>query len=201
MFASIVVASMATSHASSYENNFLSDNILYGVEIGWGQTLDIPTCKNCPPPRQSQQFVSLITSYEKNLTGLTNQRSPLPGAWFWRIELGLATIMGDDATDGDRHLINLSPLMLQYRSFELEKNWHLKFLGGIGFGLTNWTDFGGQPLNSDSQFLVHAGVGIEFPNKETSYSIDYRLLHISNGGSGIPNIGINAHIISLTIPF
>ena len=65
----------------------------------------------------------------------------------------------------------------------------------------NWKDFGGQPLNAENQFLVHLGAGIESSNTQRPYSIDYRLLHVSNGGSDNPNIGINAHVVSITIPF
>ncbi|MBL09455.1 MAG: hypothetical protein CL402_02885 [Acidiferrobacteraceae bacterium] len=170
----------------------------FGFEIGVGQTADIPACSNCPPPRRSHRFISLLGVYERPI-----QHQLVDGArgqLSWRMEAGLATI-----TDGNEneqsYLINLSPLMVQYRTHSPNKSWSQKLLGGIGFGRTNWKDFGGKPLNSASQFLVHIGAGLEFQRATKPYSLDYRLLHVSNGGSGSPNIGINAHVISITIPF
>ena len=193
--------SAVTSHAGNFDKRFTLGHTSYGFEVGLGQTVDIPACSNCPPPRTSHRFFSLITSYERNLTGLPVEQSPRHGALFWRIEGGLAVITDDDAADGNPYLINFSPLMVQYRLFTPDRNWNPKFLGGLGFTLTNWKDFGGQPLNSESQFMVHLGAGIEFSDTERPYSINYRLLHISNGGSGNPNIGINAHVVSITVPF
>ena len=111
-------------------------------------------------------------------------------------------VIGDDRTANETlRLINFSPLMVQYRLFAPDRTWNPKFLGGVGFALTNWKDFGEQPLNAEPQFLVHLGAGIESSSAQGSYSIDYRLLHVSNGGSDDPNIGINAHLVSITIPF
>lgn len=170
----------------------------FGFEIGVGQTADIPACSNCPLPRRSHRFISLLGVYERPIQ---NQLVDGAGGQLsWRMEAGLATIT-DDNTNEQPYLINLSPLMVQYRTHTPNRSWNPKFLGGIGFGRTNWKDFGGKPLNSASQFLVHIGASLEFQRATKPYSIDYRLLHVSNGGSGSPNIGINAHVISITIPF
>jgi hypothetical protein len=193
--------STATTHAGDFHQRFALGHESYGFEVGLGQTADIPACSNCPPPRTSHRFFSFLTSYERNLTGLTAKRSPWHGALFWRIEGGAAVIADDPSTNEHRHLINFSPLMMEYRLFVPDRKWNPKVLGGVGFALTNWRDFGGQPLNAERQFLVHLGAGIEYSSAQRSYSIDYRLLHISNGGSDIPNIGINAHVVSITIPF
>jgi hypothetical protein len=195
----LISMSTATSHAGDIDDRFALNHASYGFEVGLGQTADIPACSNCPLPRTSHQFLSIVASYERNLTGLTAERSPWHGALFWRIEGGAAVI--EDDTNENQHLINFSPLMFQYRLFAPDRGWNPKFLGGVGFTLTNWNDFGGQPLNSERQFLVHLGAGIESSSAPGSYSIDYRLLHVSNGGSDDPNIGINAHVFSIAIPF
>jgi hypothetical protein len=191
----------ATTHAGEFDNHFSLNHTAYGFEMGLGQTADIPACSNCPPPRTSHRFLSLLTSYERNLTGLTAEGSPWHGALFWRIEGGVAVITDDPNAHENLRLINFSPLMLQYRLFTPDRTWNPKFLGGVGFALTNWRDFGEQPLNAEHQFLVHLGAGIESLSTHGSFSIDYRLLHVSNGGSDNPNIGINAHVVSITIPF
>jgi len=177
------------------------DESSYGLDVGLGQTADIPACGNCPAPRTNHRFVSLIVNFERLLSDLMVGESESQGALFWRAEAGLATIIDNPATETNSYLINFSPLMIQYRIQSPQRAWNPKFLGGVGFARTNWKDFGGKSLNSKSQFLVHLGAGIEFSREGKPYSIDYRLLHVSNGGSGNPNIGINAHVISLEIPF
>ena len=191
------MAVVTTTHAVDVNQRFAAKHGSYNLEVGFGQTADIPACSNCPPPRTSHRFLSLLSSYERNLTELTAGY----GALFWRIEGGVAVIPDDPNANKTQRLINFSPLMVQYRLFALDRAWNPKFLGGVGFALTNWKDFGGQPLNAEPQFLVHLGAGIESSSGQGSYSIDYRLLHVSNGGSDDPNIGINAHLFSITIPF
>lgn len=193
--------STVTTHASDFDKRFALNHASYGFEVGFGQTADIPACSNCPSPRMSHRTFSLLTSYERNLTGLTVGQSPWSGAWFWRVEGGMAVITDNGGEIGRQRLINFSPFMVQYRLFTPDKYWNPKFLGGLGFALTNWRDFGGQPLNSERQFLIHLGAGIEFSGAARPYSIDYRLIHVSNGGLGDPNIGINAHSFSIAIPF
>lgn len=197
----LIGMSTTTTHAGDIDKRLALNHASYGFEVGLGQTADIPACSNCPPPRTSHRFFSLVTSYERNLTEFTAEQSSRHGALFWRIEGGVAVITDDPGANETQHLISFSPLMVQYRLFAPDRAWNPKFLGGVGFALTNWKDFGGQPLNSEHQFLVHLGAGIEFSRTQGSYSIDYRLLHVSNGGSGDPNIGINAHIFSISIPF
>jgi len=201
LFALVIGMNVVVTHASDFNKRSTFNHVSYGFEVGLGQTADIPACSNCPPPRTSHRFLSLLTSYERNLTGLTAEQSPWRGALYWRIEGGVAVITDNPGANETQHLINFSPLIVQYRLFAPDRTWNPKFLGGIGVASTNWSDFGGQPLNSEHQFLVHLGVGIESSSARGSYSIDYRLLHVSNGGSGDPNIGINAHVVSITIPF
>ena len=201
LLALVIGSSAVTAHAGDFEKRFALNHVSYGLEVGLGQTADIPACSNCPPPRTSHRFFSLLASYERNLTGLIAEQSPWHGALFWRIEGGVAVITDDPGADKTQHLVNFSPLMVQYRLFAPDRTWNLKFLGGVGFALTNWRDFGEQPLNSKHQFLVHLGAGVEFSGSDLTYSIDYRLLHVSNGGSDDPNIGINAHVVSIAIPF
>ena len=194
----IGISAVATvTYAGDVDQRFTAKHDTYNFEVGFGQTADIPACSNCPPPRTSHRFLSLLTSYERNLTELTAGH----GAFFWRIEGGVAVITDDPGANKTQHLINFSPLMVQYRLFAPDRTWNPKFLGGVGFALTNWRDFGEQPLNSKHQFLVHLGAGVEFSGPDRTYSIDYRLLHVSNGGSDDPNIGINAHVVSIAIPF
>ena len=164
LLALVIGMGTVATHAGDFDKQFALNHTSYGFEVGLGQTADIPACSNCPPPRTSHRFLSLLTSYERNLTGLTAEQTPWHGALFWRIEGGVAVIT--DNLDGNeiQHLINFSPLMVQYRLFAPDRTWNPKFLGGVGFALTNWRDFGEQPLNAEHQFLVHLGAGIESSN-------------------------------------
>ncbi|MBO67660.1 MAG: hypothetical protein CL398_05045 [Acidiferrobacteraceae bacterium] len=195
------VIATSSSHADFIIDKFELDSTSTSIHLGFGQTADIPRCTNCPLPRRSHRFISLIAAYERNLTGVNTQDSTPPGALFWRIEGGLASITDDHTSSTSPYLINFSPLIVQYRLLPTRTNWGAKLLGGLGFASTNWRDYGGQPLNSSSQFLVHLGVGVESYQINAPFSIDYRLLHVSNGGSGHPNIGINAHLISVSFEF
>jgi len=202
MVATIITSMTATfSYADSIIDKFELDKTLTNFHLGFGQTADIPRCTNCPQPRKSHRFISLIAAYERNLTGIYAQDSTWPGAVFWRMEGGLASITDDHASAESPYLINFSPFMIQYRLLPASNHWGVKLLGGLGFASTNWKDYGGQPLNSTSQFLIHLGLGMESYQDNAPFSIDYRLLHISNGGSGDPNIGINAHLLSLSFDF
>ena len=197
----IILACTTTIHANGVDERFEVDYTSYGYQVGLGATLDVPVCGNCPAPRTSHRFFFIFPNYQRNLTGLVAENSPWHGALYWHMEGGLAAITDSNATDTNEYLINFSPLMLQYRLFDPKRRWTPKFLGGAGFTKTDWTDYGGQALNSDFQFLVHLGAGAEFFSDRTSYSIDYRLLHVSNAGTDDPNIGINAHLFSITFSF
>ena len=197
----ILMVGTTTIYAAEIAESFELDYTSNGYHVGFGKTLDIPVCGNCPTPRTSHRFFSIFPNYQRNLTGLVSENTPWHGALYWHMEGGLAVITDNNDSDVNKYLINFSPLMVQYRFFDPEQNWIPKILGGVGFALTDWTDYGGQALNSDFQFLVHLGVGAQVFQDRGSYSIDYRLLHVSNAGTDNPNIGINAHLFSITFPF
>ena len=104
LLALLIGMSTATTHAGDFDKRFALNHASYGFEVGLGQTADIPACSNCPPPRTSHRFLSLLTSYERNLTGLTTEQSPWRGALFWRIEGGAAVITDDPGANEHRHL-------------------------------------------------------------------------------------------------
>ena len=197
LLGSLFLAAMV--NADEAPDTYANPDTSISFEVGLGQTADIPACPNCPQPRRSHRFISLLANFEQALGEAPIE--DLKGRLFWRIEAGLATITDDETANNNPYLVSFSPLILHYRTLSLQRSWNPKFLFGIGFARTNWKDFSGQPLNSESQFLVHLGAGIEFSGNGNPYSLDYRLLHVSNGGAAKPNIGINAHVISLTIPF
>ena len=95
LLALLISMSPVTNHASDFDKRFTLNHTSYSFEVGLGQTADIPKCSNCPLPRRSHQFFSLITSYERNLTGITGEQSSWHGALFWRMEGGVAVITDD----------------------------------------------------------------------------------------------------------
>jgi len=82
-----------------------------------------------------------------------------------------------------------------------KRSWAPNILAGAGLSYTNWSDVAARELGGDFQFLLHAGPGIEFFTSTGAYSINYRFFHISNSAIKEPNIGLNAHRISLGYQF
>ena len=91
--------------------------------------------------------------------------------------------------------------MLEYKFLHSERTWAPTILAGAGFSMTNWKDQADYELGSEVQFLLHAGAGLEIFHESGSYSLNYRLFHVSNAGIQRPNIGLNSHVFSLGLRF
>ena len=101
----------------------------------------------------------------------------------------------------DKFLLGWSPLMAQYKFLNPKRRWAPNILLGAGASMTNWKDIADRELGTEFQFLLNLGVGLEYFKENGTYSINYRLLHVSNAGIKFPNIGLNAHVFSLGIRF
>jgi hypothetical protein len=112
------------------------------------------------------------------------------------MEAGVAL---SDRNEG--YLIGWSPVMAQYKFLSSKRRWAPNVLLGAGFSMTDWKDEATRELGSEFQFLLHLGAGLEYFKKEGAYSINYRLFHVSNAGIQFPNIGLNAHMITMGMRF
>lgn len=164
----------------------------FGIQMGFGFTDDIPSGED----RADLSFLFVFPNYQYNLTGLIGD-SWYQGTLNWHIEMGYASIVNRD----EEFLIGLSPLMMQYKFINPKRKWAPNILLGGGFSYANFNDIAKRELGGEFQFLLHAGAGLEIFKDKWSYSINYRLLHISNAGIDDPNVGLNAHVVSLGFQF
>ncbi len=163
-----------------------------GLQAGFGVTDDIPGGRD----RTDLSFLFFFPNYQHNLTGLIGE-SFYQGVLHWQVEAGVASVVNQDG----EYLIGVSPLMLQYKFLNPKRSWAPNLLIGAGFALTDWDEPAADELGGEFQFLLHGGAGIEFFQDTWSYSLNYRLLHVSNAGIERPNVGLNAHVISLGLNF
>jgi len=185
-------ASQATAGDSSFADRFAQGSHTFGLQVGMGYTVDLPTGQD----RTDITFLYYFPNFQYNLTGLLGS-SWYQGTLNWQLEAGGASILNHNG----EYLLGVSPLLFQYKFLNPNRGWAPNILMGVGFSYTNFEDFAKRELGGKFQFLLHAGAGLEFFMDKWSYSINYRLLHISNSGIESPNIGLNAHTFNLGIQF
>ena len=121
----------------------------------------------------------------------------MQGALYWRVEAGLAQLTHRD----HEYLIGFSPVMVNYKFLNSQRKWAPNILVGAGFAWQDWEEVAHYELGSEFQFLLHGGAGIELFRESGTYSFNYRLFHLSNGGFRKPNIGLNSHVFTLGFRF
>ena len=183
---------VATAGAETLSERFKKGNSDFGAQLGWGWTIDIPPGRN----RTDLGFLFFFPNWQRNLTGVIGKSSWYQGALFYHMEAGLAFSDRDD-----KFLVGWSPLMVQYKFLNSRRRWAPTVLLGTGFSMTNWKDVATRELGSEFQFLLHAGLGLEYFKKKGAYSINYRFFHVSNAAIQFPNIGLNAHLFTLGMRF
>ena len=189
----VILASPVFVGAQSFSDRFDKGDSSFGGQLGFGHTFNLPPGKD----RTDLSFAFLFPNWQKNLTGLIAQDYYFRGALYWHVEAGMALL----SHRGHEYLIGFSPLMVEYKLLNPKRKWAPTFLVGAGFSMTNWKDQADYELGSEFEFLLHAGAGVEVFRESGSYSLNYRLFHTSNAGIQRPNIGLNAHVISLGFRF
>lgn len=180
------------ARAETFSDRFGQGTWTFGAEAGFGYTFDLPGGKD----RSDLKFALLFPNFQYNLTGVIGRDSWYQGALYWQPEVNVAYL----TNHGGEYLAGFSPIMLEYKFVDPKRGWAPNLLGGAGFSITNWGDVAPE-LGSDFEYLLHVGAGLEFFRKEGSYSINYRLFHVSNSGIESVNIGLNAHVFTLGISF
>jgi lipid A 3-O-deacylase len=193
MVVSLVLILTLDASAEDFSSRFEKGTSSFGLQTGFGYTIDLPPGRE----RSDISFLFFFPNYQKNLTGMIGE-SFYRGAWFWHVEAGVAEALNRDG----EYLLGISPLMAEYKFLSPERSWAPNILLGAGFAYTKWKDIAERELGTEFEFLLHAGAGIEFFQEGSrSYSINYRLFHVSNAGITRPNIGLNAHVLSLGMRF
>ena len=166
----------------------------FGAEIGYGLGINLPN-----GDRPDIQFAHIAANFQLDLTGNIGS-SFYQGNLNWFTELNANLLHNPDSGT----LIGFSPTMLQYKFIQAERNWAPTLLIGAGLALTDWDreDIAGNDISGGLQFLLHGGMGIEFFRPGSgSFSINYRLVHISNAGMKRPNVGLNANTFTIGFTF
>jgi len=178
--------------ADSFSKRFKKGSHNFGAQIGWGYTFDLPPGRD----RINIGMLFFFPNWQSNITGLIGE-SWYRGALFHHVEAGFA-----NAVDRDRAswLLGFSPLMAQYKFLSPKRKWAPNILAGAGFSYGDWNDLAYE-ISTEFEFLLHVGAGVEFYNRTNAWSLNYRLLHISNSAIKMPNIGLNAHVFSLGMRF
>ena len=189
----VILACPVFVAAQSFSDKFGKGGSSFGGQLGLGHTFNLPPGKD----RTDLSFALIFPNWQKNLTGLIAQDSPLQGVLYWHIEAGMALL----THRSHEYLIGFSPLMVEYKFLNPERKWAPTLLAGGGFSMTNWKDQADYELGSEFEFLLHAGAGIEVFHQSGSYSFNYRLFHVSNAGMQRPNIGLNSHVFSVGFRF
>ena len=189
----VVIASPVFAEDQNFSDRFAKGNTSFGGELGFGHTFNLPPGKD----RTDLSFAFIFSNWQKNLTGIIAPDSPLQGALYWGVEGGLALLTHRD----HEYLLGFSPLIAEYKFLNPERKWAPTILAGAGFSMQNWEEQADYELGSEFQFLLHGGVGVEVFRESGSYSLNYRLFHVSNAGIRSPNIGLNSHVFSLGLRF
>ncbi|MFQ5671917.1 MAG: acyloxyacyl hydrolase [Nitrospinales bacterium] len=192
LFLLILSSNQTASAGNSTPTRFHKGHVGYGLDVGFGFGFNLPTSED----RVDSQYGFFAPNLEYDLTGNIAKGSFYQGNLNFVAE---ATVLAFQHPDTSV-LAGFSP-MLKYKFVKPTRKWAPTFLAGIGFAYTDF-DRDVREITGDFQFLLHAGVGIEFYDTPVGdFSVDYRLLHVSNGGIESPNIGLNTGVISVGFEF
>lgn len=190
--------SWASADGTHFTDPFAKGSHSFGLQVGLGFTQDTfgITQELTGGDSTDITYLFFFPNFQYNLTGLVGS-SWYQGALNWQLEAGFASVLNNDG----EYLLGVSPLLFQYKFLNSKRKWAPNILLGAGVASTNWENVAERELGGKFQFLLHAGAGLEYFMKDWSYSINYRLFHISNAGTHSPNVGLNGHTFTLGIQF
>lgn len=188
----VLVASPVAAEDNHFTDQFKKGSDSFGLQAGLGFTEDIPAGRD----RTDITFLHILPNYQYNLTGLMGS-SWYQGVWNWQVEAVAAHALNHNG----ENLFGITPLQFQYKFLDPKRRWAPNAMLGAGVSWTDWDEPANQELGGEFQFLLQGGVGLEYFLDKWSYSLNYRMLHISNANTKVPNLGLNAHIITLGFQF
>ena len=192
----IISSIICTSTYAQSTPRFKKGHYQFGSELGYSAGIDLPTGVD----RTDIQFFHIAANFQYDLTGNIGRGKFYQGNLYWFTELGADILHNPEYG----YLLGFSPVMFQYKFVQPSRRWAPTLLGGAGFSLTNWDekDLAEREIRGEFQFLLHIGAGLEFfRSKGGSFSINYRLFHVSNAGTKTPNIGLNSNLFSIGFTF
>ena len=200
----------------AFEKRFAQGTTLWGVNVGYGYTFDLPSTNPGAPDRTDMDFFYVFPHFKYNLFGPIG-KSFYRGALYWVVEAGAAITVKDSTrtavnpTTGA--LVNLTtdsapkvqggfvPIQAEYKFVSPTRRWAPFIKLGAGFSYGNFND-GAVEISTDFEFILDAGAGLEyFLDDNRSVALGYRLWHLSNSNIERPNIGLNAHLFTVGFSF
>ena len=186
--------------ADSFSKRFKKGSYDFGAQIGGGYTFNLPPGTD----RTDITMLFFFPNWQYNVTGLIGE-SWYQGALFYHVEAGFVhALKGPSGSSrkykSDAWQWGFSPVMAQYKFLSPKRKWAPNILLGAGFSYGDWND-NAYEISTAFEFLLHAGAGVEFYTRTNAWSLNYRLFHISNSGIKMPNLGLNAHVLSLGMRF
>ena len=194
-------AGVMAADAEKFSERFGKGTYQFGLEFGYAYTFDLPAGAD----RTNLDFMFFFPNFKYNLTGIVGE-SFYRGSLFWVAELGAvvtvtdATRLGIKTGDPGLFQVGFSPVLVEYKFLSPTRAWAPHILLGGGFSYGNFIDASIE-LGTKFEFLLHAGVGVEYFLKRGSWSLNYRLFHLSNAKIKIPNLGLNSHLFTLGFSF
>lgn len=190
------------AEAEKFNERFGKGRSEFGIQFGYGYTFDLPPGED----RTNIDLLFIFPNYKYNLTGVIGS-SILKGSLYWLVEAGGIVTIADPDKDGvvtdeaPNFQLGFSPLLLEYKFLSPDRRWAPYIMAGGGFSWGDLND-GAIEISTAFQFVLHAGAGVEyFRDANGSWSLNYRLFHLSNSNIDRPNIGLNSHVFSLGFSF
>jgi hypothetical protein len=145
------------------------------VRMGWGYQHNLPT-----GPRTGMFGDTWCLAYNRF-------RSP-------RVALGFQANAAHIHAQ-EKRVREVSGQILYTRVFSLEPR-RIAYWD-VGFGLMHF-DERVRELATHTNFVEHIGCGVSWPaGDRNAISLEYRFVHVSNGGRKRPNIGLNSSLFSI----
>ena len=189
-----------------FESRFAKGRYQFGLNLGYGLSINIPPVDSVSDERTKLRFAHIFPNFKYNLTGLMG-KSIYRGALYWVIEAGVALTLQDPKRNNrvveqaPTYVIGLVPVGLEYKFVNPRRSWAPFLFGGLGGSWGDWFQES-KELATAFEFILQAGGGIEyFFANGTAMNLNYRFWHMSNSNIKSPNIGINAHVLSLGYSF
>lgn len=204
------------SGMGAFESRFGRGTTQWGINGGFGYTIDLPKTNFGAPDRTNIDFLYLFPHFKYNLTGVIGD-SFYRGALYWVAEAGLLFSVSDSTRmirnplTGTATLTTTDtapavqfgfvPVQVEYKFLGPTRRWAPTVIVGAGFSYGDFDD-GAIEISTDFEFILNIGGGIEyFLEDNKSVSVGYRLYHLSNSGIEKPNIGLNAHLFTVGYSF
>jgi len=199
-------SSLAGSAFSDFENRFAKHQYQFGLSLGYGFNFNLPPTGLPAAQRSKFKFAYFFPNFKYNLTGLIGS-SFYQGALYWVMEVGAAVTVTDPTQNnrqiknGPNYVLGLVPAQLEYKFIGPGRSWAPFLYAGVGGSWGDWYEET-REISTPFEFILQTGVGLEyFYANGMAINLQYRFWHLSNSNVQSPNIGINAHVVTLGFSF